>query len=235
MSLAGVLAVGMLGGLTGARMLVKPPPEQSLDAAHAAAGEGHGEASVGEIWERLMDGNRRFAAGEPEPRELVDRREALAEGQHPRVIVVGCSDSRVSPELLFDQGLGDLFVIRTAGNVAGPVALGSIEYAVEHLHVRVLVVLGHEKCGAVAAAASGEKMPTPNLAAIVGKIAPALAKLKGRVKEEQLASEGIAANVRQSAQDLVSRSPVLRKEVQAGKLSIIKAVYRLKTGEVVRL
>lgn len=188
-----------------------------------------------EIWGDLLEGNKRFVKGEPRVRELVRRRQELVQGQHPQVIVLGCADSRVSPELVFDKSLGDLFVVRTAGNIADGIALGSIEYAVEHLHAKVLVVLGHEKCGAVAAAASGQKMPTPNLAAIVKKIAPALSEFKGRASGDQLAKLGVEANVHQSAKDIVEHSPIVRKELAAGKLTLIKALYRLESGEVVQL
>jgi carbonic anhydrase len=204
--------------------------------AGASPGRGqHGSAAPAAIWASLAEGNRRFVEGDARERELVETREELANGQHPNVIVLTCSDSRVSPELIFDQNLGDLFVIRTAGNIADRVGLGSIEYAAEHLHAKLLVVLGHEKCGAVAAAASGKPMPTPNLAAIVNQIAPALAKIPAPAGSDQRAALGVPANVRQSAQDLLKRSPILKKEVARGKLAIVRAVYKLKTGEVVRL
>ena len=106
-----------------------------------------------------------------------------------------CSDSRVSPELVFDQSLGDLVVIRTAGNVADPVGLGSIEYAVDHLHSTVLVVLGHQKCGAVAAACSGDKMPSRNLEAIVDKINPAVTQAKTYAKPDDLLEAAVKENV----------------------------------------
>jgi len=186
-------------------------------------------------WADLTQGNRRFVAGKPRARSLVLARKRLAQGQHPKAIVLGCSDSRVSPTLVFDQSLGDLFVVRTAGNVADPVALGSIEYAVEHLHVRLLLVLGHERCGAVTAAASGEKMPTPNLEALVAKIAPAITRVKDRATGDQLITLGVEANVDQSAADIVAQSPIVRKAVEAGTLGIVRAVYRLASGEVVRL
>ena len=189
-----------------------------------------------DIWQDLMEGNKRFIAGAPRAREFVHAREELAKGQHPKVIVLGCADSRLSPELIFDKGLGDLFVVRTAGNIADEVALGSLEYAVEHLHASVLVVLGHEKCGAVAAAASGGKMPTPNLEEIVDKISPAIRRLKREgTPADQLAARGVEANVHLSAKDLLRHSPILRKEVGEKKLTVMKAVYRLGTGEVARL
>lgn len=151
------------------------------------------------------------------------------------MIVLGCSDSRVSPTLVFDKSLGDLFVVRTAGNIADPVALGSIEYAAEHLHARMLVVIGHEKCGAVSATLSGEKMPSPNLDAIVRKILPAVEKVRACGEGDQLMSLAVEANARQSARDLLENSPILAHEAAAGKLTIVTAVYRLKNGEVVRL
>jgi carbonic anhydrase len=189
-----------------------------------------------ELWLDLVQGNERFMGGKSQPRPVVQMRRELASGQQPRVIVLGCADSRVSPELVFDKGLGDLFVVRTAGNVADPVALGSIEYAVEHLHARLLVVLGHEKCGAVAAAASGITMPTPGLAAIVSKISPAIDALRaGGAAGDELVYLGVQANVLTSARDLVESSPIVRSHLESRKLAIVKAVYRLATGEVVRL
>jgi carbonic anhydrase len=182
-----------------------------------------------------MAGNRRFVAGTPEARELIERRKELVQGQHPQIVILTCSDSRDSPELIFDQNLGDLFVVRNAGNIADPVAVGSIEYAVEHLHARLLVVLGHEKCGAVAAAASGEPAPSPNLAAIMHQIKPALAGIKAPAGSDQRAALGVVANVHQSARDILRHSPLIRNEVAHGHLVLIQAVYRLESGEVVRL
>lgn len=182
-----------------------------------------------------MEGNRRFQAGKPAARELVLRREALSEGQYPQVIVLTCADSRVCPSLLFDKNLGDLFVVRTAGNVAGPVALGSIEYAAEYLRSEVFLILGHEQCGAVAAAASGDNPPTPNLESIVAKIRPALKSVKGRAASSRLLRLAERANVHLSARDILKKSPLLRKKIAHGNLALIKAIYRLRTGEVVRL
>jgi carbonic anhydrase len=235
-----VLGIGTCAGIGAYKFTVKAHAGAAHGAGHAAAGgaghgKGHGGAAAGQIWETLMAGNRRFVQGEPEQRDLVERREELAGSQHPQVIVLTCSDSRLSPELIFDQNLGDLFVIRTAGNIADRVALGSIEYAAEHLHARLLVVLGHEKCGAVAAAASGKPMPTPNLAAIVNQIAPALKPIQAPPGSDQRTTQGINANVHQSARDVLKHSPLLKKEVAHRKLAIIKAVYRLKSGQVVRL
>lgn len=218
----------------------KTDKEKSVHgAAEAQAKHGAMEhkplATPEEIWADLMDGNRRFVLGRPKTRPLVSAREHLANGQHPQVIVLGCADSRVSPELIFDKNLGELFVVRTAGNIADPIALGSIEYAAEHLHASVLVVLGHEKCGAVAAAASGEKMPTPSLDAIVKKIYPAIEKYTICAQGDQLMELAVDANVQQSARDIVAESTILQKEVAERKITVIRAVYKLKTGAVQRL
>jgi carbonic anhydrase len=188
-----------------------------------------------EVWAKLQIGNRRFVQGRPMRRELVDERSQLAAGDHPWVIVLGCSDSGVSPELVFDQSLGDMFVVRTAGNVADPLALGSIEYALAHLQPTALVILGHEKCGAVAAAASGNKMPTANLDAVVRKIRPALKDLEDVVTGEALIQRGVEENVRHCAAELVEESPIVRKHVEEHHLAIVRAVYDLDTGEVTRL
>lgn len=188
-----------------------------------------------EIWAELLEGNRRFQAGKPAARELVRKRKALSKGQYPQVIVLTCADSRVCPSLLFDKNLGDLFVVRTAGNVAGPVALGSIEYAAEYLHSKILLILGHEQCGAVAAAASGDKPATSNLESIVAKIRPALKSAQGSVDNSRLLRLAERANVHRSARDILKKSPLLRKKVAGGNLALIKAIYRLRTGEVLRL
>ena len=202
-------------------------------STHAAPSQP--KPSADQLWADLMEGNNRFVAGKPQPHALVALRKKLASGQSPNVIILSCSDSRVSPEVIFDQTLGDLFVIRTAGNVADPVALGSIEYAVDHVHSSLLVVLGHSKCGAVTAACSGEKMPSANLAAIVDKINPAVTQAKTYAKAEDLVESAIKENVHQSAKDVLANSEIIREAVKSGKLSVIEAEYGLDSGEVVRL
>ena len=208
-------------------------PAATQHPAHATAA--HTKLSPDAVWANLMAGNARFVAGKPKAHALVSLRKKLASGQSPQVIVLSCSDSRVSPEVIFDQSLGDLFVVRTAGNVADPVALGSIEYAVDHIHSPLLVVLGHQKCGAVTAACSGEKMPSRNLEAIVDKIGPAVAQAKTHGKGDDLLEAAVQENVRQSAKDVLANSEIIRGAVQSGKLHVIEAEYQLDTGEVVRL
>src|SRR3982750_1745082 len=117
----------------------------------------------GRLWNALAAGNHRFVTGKTEPHHLVARRKQLTTTQNPHIAVLSCADSRVPPELIFDQGLGDLFVVRSAGESADPLSVGSIEYAFEHLGTSVVVVMGHQKCGAVTAACSGEKAESPNL------------------------------------------------------------------------
>lgn len=213
--------------------LAQAPAAPAQHSEHASASQP--KASADKLWADLMEGNNRFVAGKPQPHALVALRQKLASGQSPNVIILSCSDSRTSPEVIFDQSLGDLFVIRTAGNVADPVALGSIEYAVDHIHSPLLVVLGHSKCGAVTAACSGEKMPSANLAAIVDKINPAVTQAKTYAKADDLIESAIKENVHQSAKDVLANSEIIREAVKAGKLSVIEAEYGLDSGEVVRL
>ncbi len=211
------------------------PPESPAPPKTSEPPEPHEFHGTEEIWQDLVTGNRRFVMGLPRARDHVKAREELFQGQHPKAIVLACADSRVGPELVFDKGLGSLFVVRSAGNIADPILLGSIEYAAEHLHVPLLVIVGHEKCGAVSAAVSGAKLPSPNLDAIVRKIAPALEGLKSGLNTDERMSLAVEANVHRSASDILRHSPLLRDLVEEGKLTIIKAVYQLKTGEMKRL
>src|SRR5271169_2065492 len=147
--------------------------------------------SAESVWADLMEGNQRFVSGKTKTFDVVALRQGLVKGQMPKVVVLACSDSRVSPEILFDKSLGYLFVVRSAGNIADAIGVGSIEYAFEHLGSSVLVVLGHQECGAVKAACSGAKMPTTNLQAVVDKIAPAVTKAKTHAKGDELLEAAI--------------------------------------------
>jgi carbonic anhydrase len=207
---------------------------QAAAAPHGTA-SAQPAASAETIWADLMAGNKRYVGGKAEARDVVRVRQSLAKDQHPKVVVLGCSDSRVPPEALFDQTLGDLFVVRSAGNIAGAIGLGSIEYAVEHLGSTVLVVLGHTSCGAVKAACAGGKVPSPNLQAVVDKIEPAVVRAKSHAQGDDLVEAAVVENVHQSARDVLANSAVLKHEFDAGKLTIIEAVYSLDTGEVTRL
>jgi carbonic anhydrase len=188
-----------------------------------------------EIWADLMEGNHRFVTGKPQVRDLPALRVTLSKAQHPKAVILTCSDSRVPPELLFDQSLGDLFVVRSAGNIADAIGVGSIEYAVQNLGSSVLVILGHTKCGAVAAACSGEKMLSSNLQTIVEKIQPAVVKSRASSKNDELTETAIKQNIHQSAKDVLANSELLRQFVQKSKLSIFEAEYQLESGEVILL
>lgn len=186
------------------------------------------------ILKLLKEGNKRFVDGETVfAHEGADWRKQLVGGQHPFATIVGCSDSRVPIELVFDQGFGDLFVIRVAGNFACPVVVGSIEYAVEHLGTSIVVVLGHERCGAVQAAL-GQCDPGGPLAlnSLVEFIQFGLSRVQlPEGPPEVRWHAAVEANVRWSVQRL-SRMPEVRMALESGKLKIVGAVYELDSGRV---
>jgi carbonic anhydrase len=200
-------------------------------SAHPAGPEHVKKASANEIWAELMTGNKRFVDGKWHPRNHVEQRRELVSGQQPRVAVLSCSDSRVPPEILFDQGLGDLFVVRSAGNSADPIGIGSLEYAVEHLGSTMIVVLGHQSCGAVKAACSGQKPPSPSLEAVVQPILPSCAAAGKQAEKLDLA---VRDHVHRTAQGLLEKSEILKHAAQEGQLTIVEAYYDLETGHVVR-
>jgi carbonic anhydrase len=177
-----------------------------------------------------MQGNQRFVNGIPEhPNQTVERRNELIEGQQPFAILLCCSDSRVPPEIIFDQGIGDLFVVRTAGNIADDVALGSIEYAAQLLGVQLIVVLGHQSCGAVTAAAVGGEAPG-HIASLVEMIRPAVDL--ARDKPGELLTNAIRVNAKLVAGQLEGSAPILSELVKAGQLKVIAAQYDLDSGIV---
>lgn len=163
------------------------------------------------------------------PHETVARQRELIDGQHPHAELLSCADSRVPPEIVFDQGLGDLFVVRVAGNVATDTEIGSLEYGAEHLHIPLLVVLGHESCGAVTAAVQGGKAEG-HLAALLNLIKPAVEQSRG-VSGDPVAN-AVRTNVQMVVQQLRSSTPILSELVAHGKLKIVGGVYSLETGEV---
>lgn len=179
---------------------------------------------------KLMDGNRRYIQQKRTfPDQSRSRILELAKGQHPFAIVLGCSDSRVAPEILFDQGLGDLFEIRVAGNVLDNVVLGSIEYAAAELGVPLLVVLGHERCGAVKAALDGKPVPG-HIGSLVAAIKPAVYATKGQPGDAW--DNAVRAHVKMSVNKLKALSPILAKAVKAGTLKVVGARYDIDSGEV---
>lgn len=203
--------------------------------AHAGAEkEQVHKASAEQIWAKLVSGNQRFISGKANPHNYVEQRRSLVKGQQPEVAVLSCSDSRVPPEILFDQGLGDFFVVRSAGNSADAMGIGSLEYAVEHLGSKVIVVLGHQSCGAVKAACSGDKMPSLNLNAVVQPVLPSCTAGASN-KGDDLIAFAVRDHVHRTAKALLADSAILKHATDEGKLSIIEAYYDLDTGRVERL
>jgi len=179
---------------------------------------------------RLSAGNQRFVAGTMQhPGQTAQRRSELAQGQHPFAVVLTCADSRVCPEIIFDQGMGDLFVIRIAGNVTDDHVLGSIEYAVEHLHVPLVIVLGHSQCGAVAAAASGGKAPG-HIQSLIESLAPAVAE--AQKQKGDVTAEAVRINAQRVAAALAHSEPIIADLVKARKVTIRSACYDLASGAV---
>jgi carbonic anhydrase len=180
--------------------------------------------------QRLQIGNERFAAGCPtHPRQDELQRVALLNGQHPFAAILGCSDSRVPPEILFDQGIGDLFVVRTAGNILDDVVVGSLEYAVEHLGVSLVVVLGHQECGAVTATAVSPGA-SGHISSVVQHIQPAVEHARHQAGE--LIPNAIIENIRLVTAELENSQPLLEPLIRAGKLKIQPAYYSMEEGRV---
>jgi carbonic anhydrase len=180
--------------------------------------------------QKLAEGNARFVASKlAHPNQGGDRRTELAKGQSPFAVIVGCSDSRIPPEILFDQGLGDLFVIRVAGNILDDIGMGSIEYAVDHLGTELVVVLGHGKCGAVSATVQGGEAHG-HIGSIVKAIAPALERAKGLAGD--LTDNTIRANVELVTNQVSSSTPILSKMVAESKIRVIGAYYNIESGKV---
>jgi carbonic anhydrase len=188
-----------------------------------------------EARQRLLDGNKRFIAGKSiHDHASKEWRKRLTAGQKPFATILGCSDSRVPTELVFDQGFGDLFVIRVAGNVISTDVVGSLQYAWYHLHVPLLVVLGHEGCGAVAAAldAKFKRAREPErIEALVQMIEPALKDIDPKLSPERQLSAAVKANVRWSMSQL-AKLPEVRKAVKDRQFDMIGAIYELETGKV---
>lgn len=186
-------------------------------------------------WKSLKEGNERFVAGQPEhPSQSVEHRASLAKGQKPTVALFGCGDSRVAAELIFDQGLGDMFVVRTAGHVIDSAVLGSIEFAVAVLGVPLIVVLGHDSCGAVKAtlaALDDGELPGGYVRDVIERVAPSI--LLGRREGLKRADEFEARHVVETGAQLVARSTTISEAVAAGELAIVGATYRLADGRVV--
>jgi carbonic anhydrase len=199
-----------------------------LATSHAST---HASApTASEVLAELKAGNQHHVQHRyTHPNQTDARQKELVSGQHPHAVILTCADSRVPPEIVFDQGLGDIFDVRVAGNIAGDAEIASIEYAVEHLHTPLVVVMGHQSCGAVAAAVEGGEAPG-HLPTLLQAIRPAVdeaRKLKG-----DLATNAVRVNVEHVVAQLRSSKPVLAGVVASGKLQIVGAVYSLETGTV---
>jgi carbonic anhydrase len=179
---------------------------------------------------RLMAGNLRYVRHkEQHPDQSLARRKELVGGQHPFAVILSCADSRVPPELLFDQGLGDLFVVRVAGNIADDAVLGSIEYAVKHLGTKLVMVLGHEKCGAVSAAVEGG-ITAAHTNALVAAIQ---SSIEGSAKEPgDRIHSCVIANARRVAKQIRESEPVLKDAVEKHRVKVVAADYALDSGKV---
>ena len=199
-------------------------------AAAVPAQEAEQTLSADAALARLWAGNQRYIADkEQHPDESLARRKELVEGQHPFAVILGCADSRVAPELLFDQGLGDLFVIRVAGNIVDDAVLGSIEYAVEHLGTKLIVVLGHEKCGAISAAVEGGAA-AGHLKSLVTAIRPAVQATAHDPGDK--IHNCVVANARRVATQIRESKPVLKEQVANNRVKVVAADYELDTGRV---
>lgn len=195
-------------------------------------------ATPDEALEKLIAGNLRFTAGRPKHRhESANWRASLTRSQHPFATILTCADSRVPVELLFDQGFGDIFVIRVAGNMASPDTDGSILYAVAHLHTKVLLVMGHESCGAVTAALKYDTLKgkePKSIMDLLDFITPALKDIDRTKPEAEQLFEGVRANVRLTIANL-RKDPALATAEKKGELKVVGGVYEISTGKMVRV
>ena len=185
-------------------------------------------------WSALKEGNERFVAGRPEhPSQSIEHRASLAVAQRPTAVVFGCADSRVAAEIIFDQGLGDMFVVRTAGHVVDSAVLGSIEYAVAVLNVPLIAVLGHDSCGAVQAtldALDEGRVPGGFVRDIVERVTPSI--MLGRREGLTRVDEFETRHVIETGTQLLARSTEIANRVERGELAIVGLTYRLADGRV---
>jgi carbonic anhydrase len=187
-----------------------------------------------DVWREMQRGNERFVSGEPlHPRQDVERRQEVAAAQFPHAALFGCSDSRLSAEIIFDKGIGDLFVVRNAGQVISDSVIGSLEYAVGVLKVPLIVVLGHDSCGAVAAAIDSfaPDAPTlpPHITSLISKILPAVERVGADGDPLDIGRE----HLRDTIAELISESELISDAIAAGELAVVGANYRLLEGQAV--
>lgn len=229
---ATLLTLLLAAALTCGNALASEPAakDHAAPAGHQAAAKITPEQALA----KLMDGNQRYVQQQMTGVKLcaVPDRQKLAGSQAPYAIILSCSDSRVPPELVFDEGLGEIFVVRVAGNVVDPIILGSIEYAAEHLGSPLVMVLGHERCGAVKATVELKGEGQGNIGAIVSAIAPALKTAPKSDDKAQFVEGVVAENIKLVKGNLTANSKVLAELVKENKLKIVTAKYDLDDGKV---
>lgn len=200
----------------------------------------HPTTTVNELLQTLKEGNKRFQAGlSTHEHQNPERIKELTNGQNPKCIIVSCSDSRTSPEIVFDQGLGDIFSIRTAGNVMNNYEEGSIEYAVEHLHTPLIIVMGHQGCGAIQALLDHADDLNDDLEKSTDHVSKIIEKLKNEEEEQEVlktvgrnSNLAVIANVINGVKQLRKSDPILQNAYHNGEINIIGAVYHIDSGEV---
>ncbi len=192
-----------------------------------------------EALKRLIEGNKRFVSGQStHPNRCDETKNSLLSGQKPFAVILSCSDSRVPVEIVFDVGLGDVFVIRTAGHVLSDEVMGSIEYAVQHLGVNLVMILGHENCGAIKSAVKSYKEKSfeklsPYMQSIMKHIYPAIDKIVCPCCETPLEDLSVKANILYQVDDLLKKDNFIAEKVKTGEITVVGAKYELKTGKIV--
>ncbi|TFI50844.1 carbonic anhydrase [Mastigocladus laminosus UU774] len=231
LKLAGAGSIGIVASVTGCEISANVDqaiaPQTTLADAVTA---NRIPVSPEKALKRLLDGNQRFAQQKPQyPNQSRERRQLIAKAQYPFATILGCADSRVPAEIIFDQGLGDLFVVRIAGNVACDATIGSLEYATAVLGSQLIVVLGHKKCGAVAKALEDEPV-SGRMGLIIEGIKPAVETIKS--SPENLQDHAVVANIKYQANKLIEDSTILSRLVRQNKLKIVGARYDVDTSKV---
>ncbi|MFM2060505.1 MAG: hypothetical protein RLZZ507_175 [Cyanobacteriota bacterium] len=217
-----------IGGITACNGIITNRPEITIPETNPNPNP----VSANEAQRRLIEGNRRFVnQNRRYPNQSKRRLQSVSQTQYPYAAILGCADSRVPPEMVFDQGLGDLFVVRIAGNIASDEVIGSLEYSAAILGTQLIVVLGHKNCGAVAAAIKNEPVPG-NIGTVVDGIKPTLNQNQQRTSDTNDDENAVIRNIQFQSEKLQRNSSVLSKLISAGRLTIVGAFYDINTGRV---
>lgn len=233
--IASILSFGALGKTEVSKHETKTAKQQT--EVHGTTDQKTSSSKDG--WAAIQEiqaGNRRFVEGRlNNSNQDKSTREKLASGQQPPVIVLSCSDSRVPPEKVFDQGLGQVFTVRLAGHVLNAEAIASIEYAIEHLGAKALVVMGHDSCGAVKAALTtpdGKSAGSPSLDSLIAKIKPGISAFKNISPDDKTLEGPVKANVTATVKELIKKSKIVREALELNHLLLAQGIYHLASGEV---